>query len=334
MKKYKSNVKFLFGYIRETSYLKILKTILKMLGLKYVTYRILSFFLLILLKTKNFFIRGVLFDLQEKITEFVAIKNKYKENFILFAKDNIISKEIFIREEFDTEKLKKVLNYLKPTLNIENLYDIGANIGTICIPAVNRNLVKKAYAVEPEQRNFKLLKINVILNNLEEKISLFNYALSDKDDEIVEMELADDNSGDHRIKKKINFNLHEENKRKVVKIKTKKFDSLFKDINPKKDLIWIDAQGYEANILEGANNLIKSKATIVIEFWPYGLKRNGTWDKMFKFLEKFDYIVDLSCKNLKAEKISDVSLTNLGIGWQKEEKNKHSLFTDLILLQK
>ena len=226
------------------------------------------------------------------------------------------------------------MNYLKPSNDIENLYDIGANIGTICIPAVNRNLVKKAYAVEPEKRNFKLLKINVILNNLEEKISLFNYALSDEDDAIVEMELANDNSGDHRVKKNVKFNFYEENKRKVVKIKTKKFDSLFKDINPKKDLIWIDTQGYEPNILKGASNLIKSKATIVIEFWPYGLKRNGTWDQMFKLLEKFDYIVDLSCENLKAEKINTETLKNLGSGWQNEEKDKHSLFTDLILLHK
>ena len=41
------------------------------------------------------------------------------------------------------------------------IYDIGANIGVTCIPAVNRGLVKNAFAVEPETSNFELLKLNV-----------------------------------------------------------------------------------------------------------------------------------------------------------------------------
>ena len=89
---------------------------------------------------------------------------------------------------------------MKSDYQITKLYDIGANIGVTCIPAVNRGLVKRAIAVEPEPENFKLLKLNIILNNLEDKIETLNYALSSESDKFLNLEISNDNSGDHRIR--------------------------------------------------------------------------------------------------------------------------------------
>ena len=68
-----------------------------------------------------------------------------------------------------------------------------------------------------------------------------------------------------------------EKDRKTVKVNSKTFDSLFPSIDPKKNLIWMDTQGFEANILLGAKKLISSGAPIVLEFWPYGLKLNNLY---------------------------------------------------------
>ena len=333
MRKYTNKLQLILENFLKSNFKNKIKIILKVLGLRFVLYHFLFLILSFFFKNKSFFMRGLMFDLQKKLTNYVAIENKHKEKFLLFTNDNIISKEVFVREEFDLSKLQKTLNFLKTKKHIENLYDVGSNLGVICIPAVNRGLVKKAYAVEAEPRNFELLKTNVVLNKLESKITLFNYALSDEDGVIVEMELAADNSGDHRIVNDTQFNYRGEENRKTLKLKSVKFDSLFNNINSERDLIWIDTQGYEPKILNGAHKLIESKAPIVVEFWPYGLKRNNMWNEMLKILEKFDYFVDLSSKNIKVEKISHKSLTDLTGGWQKEEKNKHSLFTDLILLR-
>ena len=108
----------------------------------------------------------------------------------------------------------------------------------------------------------------------------------------------------------------------------------FKNINGNEDLIWIDTQGYEPKVLMGAENLIKSKAPIVIEFWPYELKRNGLWVPMFKILEKFDFFVDLSEKVLKKKKINSHSLNDLSSNWEKDKYKDSSLFTDFLLLKK
>ena len=147
------------------------------------------------------------------------------------------------------------------------------------------------------------------------------------------MELAKDNSGDHRIKNQIKFNIHNEENRKIVKVKTKKFDTLFNETKQNNDLIWIDTQGYEPIILQGAKKLIESKTSIVIEFWPYALKRANLWEKMFEVLKHFNFYVDLSNQELHLEKINEDSLKKLSEGWEQEKKGMYSLYTDILLLR-
>jgi len=333
VKHYSKNLSEKFQIFLKLDTVSKLKKILKILGVKYIVYNILYLFLSKLVKSKIYFIKGIVFDSLKHINELIIIKTDFNEKFILFANDNIISKEMFINEKFDLEKFEKALKFINQKKKIKTIYDIGANIGVICIPAVKRGLVENAFAVEPEKKNFELLKLNISLNNLDSKIISYNYALSNKDDAIVKMELAPDNSGDHRIKNEVNFNIHGEEDREIVEVKTKKFDSLFKNIDSLNDLIWIDTQGFEPTILSGAKNLIESKATIVIEFWPYALKRSGLWEQMIEIIKKFDYFVDLSNQNLVSQKINEKTILALIDGWENEEKGQYSLHTDLILLK-
>jgi FkbM family methyltransferase len=333
MKKYPGTFHDKFKNFIKLNTKRKLKWTLKVLGIKHIIYNILYFFLSRIIKSKNYFLKGVVFDALKHANEITIIKSDFNERFILFTNDNVISKEMFINGKFDLIKLERALKFLNQKKKINTIYDIGANIGVICIPAVKRGLIKNAFAVEPEKKNFELLKLNISLNHLEDRIISYNYALSNKDDEFVEMELASDNYGDHRIKSEINFNIHGEEDRKTIKVKTKKFDTLFKNINPVNDLIWMDTQGYEPIILSGANNLINSKAPLVLEFWPYALKRSGLWKKMFEHLKNFDYYVDLSDQNLLAKKIDDNAILELQNGWGDEIKDSYSLYTDLILLK-
>lgn len=333
MRHYPKNLKSKIKFFLDLSVKSKIKKVLSLLGIKYF----LKFFISILYKfiyKNNFpFLKEILFDSLKLRSRIQIIETNKNERFLIFTNDEIISKEIFVSGEFDFKKFEKAINFLNTKKKISRLYDIGANIGIICIPAITRNYIKKALAVEPEKNNFDLLKINILLNNLKEKVDLYNFALSDKDDHLIEMELSFDNSGDHRIRENVNFNIHGEEKRKVVEVKTKKFDTLFKDINSKQDLIWMDTQGYEPTILSGAENLINSKAPIVTEFWPYALKRSGLWESMFSHIIKFDYFLDLSEKDIKPIEINNNSINELKNGWDNEKKSFHSLYTDLLLLK-
>ena len=315
------------------STLSKLKVILKFFGLKTTIYNIFYFFLKIFLKSKNTFINGIIFDIYSKKLKYIITENSYKEKFILITQDKVISKEIFVKGEFDIKKLEKTLEFLRPTHKIKKLYDIGANLGVTCIPAIKRKMILNAIAVEPVMQNYDVLKMNIILNKLEKKIMHYNCALSDRTDIDAKIEISKDNSGDNRVILDTNLdNLNQSSN--IQKIVTDKFDNLFKNINGNEDLIWIDTQGYEPKVLMGAENLIKSKAPIVIEFWPYELKRNGLWVPMFKILEKFDFFVDLSEKVLKKKKINSHSLNDLSSNWEKDKYKDSSLFTDFLLLKK
>ena len=333
MKKYPKNFTEKIKNFLQLDFKIKFKKFLTLVGLKFFLYNSLFFIVKLINKNRSPFVRGILFDALKYKSKLEIVENKHKEKFIIFTNDNVISKEIFLSEEFDIKKVYKALDFLNKKSKISRLYDIGANIGVICIPAVKRGLVESANAVEPERKNFELLQMNVALNDLQNKIKIFDYALSDKDNEIIEMELAEDNSGDHRIKNKPQFNIHGEENRKTVKVNSKKFDSLFTNIDPKKDLVWIDTQGYEPIILSGSENLIKSKTPIVIEFWPYALKRAGHWEKMMHIFSKFDYFIDLSLSSTTPVEINEKNLLILKDGWDSEKKGDFSLYTDLILLK-
>jgi len=333
MKKYPKNFTEKIKNFLQLDFKIKFKKFLTLVGLKFFLYNSLFFIVKLINKNRSPFVRGILFDALKYKSKLEIVENKHKEKFIIFTNDNVISKEIFVSEEFDIKKVYKALDFLNKKSKISRLYDIGANIGVICIPAVKRGLVESANAVEPERKNFELLQMNVALNDLQNKIKIFDYALSDKDNEIIEMELAEDNSGDHRIKNKPQFNIHGEENRKTVKVNSKKFDSLFTNIDPKKDLVWIDTQGYEPIILSGSENLIKSKTPIVIEFWPYALKRAGHWEKMMHIFSKFDYFIDLSLSRTIPVEINEKNLLILKDGWDSEKKGDFSLYKDLILLK-
>ena len=301
--------------------------ILTFLGIKFLVYKFIYLILYPFLNSNIPFFKKIIFDINKKKSKYIFYDNK--EKFLLFTSDQVISKEYFANDSFEFEKLKKVIAFLKPDYKTKKIYDIGANIGVICIPAVSRGLVEEAVAIEPESENFKLLKLNINLNNLDNKIEALNYALSSENDKLLNLEISKVNSGAHRINLP---GIQTDEKNQIKSVKSKTFDDLFKNINAKEDLIWIDTQGFEVNILSGAEKMIKSGVPIVIEFWPHALKQNKVWNEMQNIIEKFGFFADLSKNEINLEEINSKSIKKLFSDWDVERPNKHSLFTDLLLL--
>lgn len=99
----------------------------------------------------------------------VRIKNKYG---ILCSGKNVTSTQIAC-SNYETPLISN-LDYLKEGAFV----DIGANIGKYAIYAGSKG--NKIIAIEPEPRNFNLLKRNIKLNGLENNSILFNGACLDK----------------------------------------------------------------------------------------------------------------------------------------------------------
>jgi len=224
--------------------------------------------------------------------------------------------------------------------------DIGANIGTESLIAAQNPCVTHVYAFEPHPFNYKLLTANVCLNSMTEKITTVNAAVGKEQSESL-LSICDINSVDHRVvqkDEKNDINEYEEEKRSVISIKTIALNDYFAHTRDVIDIayMWVDTQGYEYFVLSGAEKIIKSNTAVLIEFWPYQMRRNNSLDKMIEHLKKhFSHYLIMqeisnSCiidmKRIKPVKISEIE--NLVLRLLSVSKNDfNDAFVDLFLLR-
>jgi FkbM family methyltransferase len=276
----------------------------------------------------NFFenkkIRKAIFDTTEPNT--ILFSRGVNENFILQSNDQVIGRTVYAtKKPFDFDKLTKVLKILNLKKN-ELLIDVGANIGTICVPAIKRNLFNKAIVFEPELLNYSLLLSNIIINGCYNKISSHNIALGSKNREKLNLQLDDHNKGNHRIIINSKIKL-----KKNIVINSHKLDSFIKNINPLSTLLWIDVQGYETQVLLGAKKLLNKKVPVCVEFSPTFLekKKYDIFKKMF-IKNGYNYFYNLNLP-LKKIALNNESINNL---YKTLKKNKFAEADLLFIYEK
>lgn len=227
-----------------------------------------------------------------------------REKFLVAAGDQTIGRAVYLsRLPFDFEKLEAVVALLKDR-NLTRLVDVGANIGTICIPAVKRGLFDSAVAIEPEPRNFALLTANVAINGLAGRIETHNLALGENDDETLIFELSQTNFGDHRARYDASHNL-----RQAIQVPSQSFDRVVADVS--NTLVWMDTQGFEGHVLAGGTRALASQPPLVIEFWPDALQRSGGMPKLKRALAGYASMRDLNVLEDTTKPFSERALDDL-----------------------
>lgn len=239
-----------------------------------------------------------------------------RETYIVSAKDKTIGRALYSRHEFEFEKIEKAfalagLNQSKDDLL---LLDVGANVGSVCIPVTKRKLATQAIAIEPEPLNVKLLRANIILNDMDDKIEVHPVALGEKEGH-VEFELSESNFGDHRIRnaQSNGEDAFGERARKTISVNMTTLDSVMATKRSENVLLWMDTQGYEGFVLSGAQQFLARRAPLVLEFWPYGMKRNGSFEVLAKTLcdAPHQVFIDLSDANSKKRQLDPENLQTL-----------------------
>jgi FkbM family methyltransferase len=224
----------------------------------------------------------------------VLLSNHGKEKFVVLTYDKSISKDLYVRGNAEFAKLTKAINVLGSGFVLETLVDVGANIGTICIPAVKRGLAKSAIAFEPEPRNFRALMTNIWLNDLDRDISAHNMALGAEPNQTLQMELSAGNSGDHRIRVTAEPGQAAEASRAVIAVRSGRLDDALPALDARTTLIFMDTQGYEGHVLAGAEAVIRARMPIVLELWPYAIERAASYDGLMSAVARYDRFHDLA----------------------------------------
>lgn len=215
--------------------------------------------------------------------------------FLVNSSDLVIGRRTYVsRHAFEAEKLFMVFRIIESDVygfgsRVETLFDIGANIGTIGITAVARNIVDRCIAFEPEPNNFRLLDSNIRLNGLGGRISAFNVALSDGSLSELEFELNKMNFGDHRVRVSESPGLYQESSRCTIKVPARRLDEFCDDVRLHRSVIWMDVQGHEGYVLAGSDALIERGVPIMTEFSPYLLHRARCFGKFVSAVERGRY---------------------------------------------
>ena len=220
---------------------------------------------------------------------------------LTMEEDQCIGSSLRQSGTFEEKKIKEVVHFLKQHHGFkpERFVDIGANIGTHLIYALNSELFEFGVGVEADPLNYTLLSKNVELNELVDRVQLFNTALSNRSGAVT-MELSKTNFGDHRVRTQhqATATLFGEEHRETYSMMSDSLDELFAERQVElssNTLVWIDTQGHEGQVLTGAQKtFMQTKPFVVIEFWPYGVERSSGKQLLINFLKQCSSIYDIN----------------------------------------
>jgi predicted O-methyltransferase YrrM len=89
-----------------------------------------------------------------------------------------LERKIYFEKKYEEERLIYLIQKIK-THQLNIFIDVGANIGLYSL-RVAKNIpnINQVISFEPLLETFNKLKKNIIKNNLEKKINIYNYGLS------------------------------------------------------------------------------------------------------------------------------------------------------------
>lgn len=206
---------------------------------------------------------------------------------------------------FDYLHQKKINKFLANQFkNIDTFFDIGAHRGETIGIYLKHFKIKKIYSFEPIIDNFKYLELNK--KKFSKKYSntliyLENFALGSKSisknikffDESSSSTINNINFTSKYFKKKNKYlmskkkeDLFVEKKIKIIRLKdyleTKKIDKI--------DFMKIDTEGYEFEVLLGAEEYIKKIKMLIFEHHYHNmLIKNYTFSDIHNLLKKYNF---------------------------------------------
>jgi FkbM family methyltransferase len=148
--------------------------------------------------------------------------------------------------------------------------DIGANVGYYTALAAARVDGGKIVALEPDRENFGFLEATVAANSARNVVCIRKAASSKSG--VMTLFSSASNRGDNRL-----YANEFPGTQSQVEVCT--IDELLSDLGiPTVHLVKIDVQGFEGQVMRGMNGLLRSapEITILMEFWPEGLRQAGT----------------------------------------------------------
>lgn len=189
--------------------------------------------------------------------------------------------EIFLRLFIDI--FIKNQYYFVAETEKPNIIDAGAHIGLASLYFKLLYPKSKVTCFEPDPENFSVLKKN-IAENLIEEVTLYNFALSDREGSLTFATAEPREKWGSRV---VNFNSAHNAER--VRVDAKKLSSF---LPGRTDLLKLDIEGSESVVLQelDESGMLNRIDLIILEYhWSRRIKHRNGLSKIFTVLERNNF---------------------------------------------
>lgn len=164
---------------------------------------------------------------------------------------------------YEKDFLSRFLAVLEKTGG--NFWDVGAYVGVWSLLACKKVPACRVYSFEPEPSCREALKNNVYLNQLDERVVILPFAITETQDKISLFSDGIEGSC-ASVRNIISFN-------KTIQVDSKSVDNIVeKGLAPPPTIMKIDIEGAEILLIKGMNRYLPKY--LFIELHPYLLKNN------------------------------------------------------------
>lgn len=200
-----------------------------------------------------------------------------------------IFKILLINKEYEPSLVNIVLRYIDED---RDAIDIGANIGFYAVlfaKILNNN--RRVLSIEPTKNAFQRLRKNIKLNDVEEKVILFEGCASNYSGK-TKIKIIEGKEEYSTVGALIHPSI--QNERYILQeVEVKTLDELVEKYSFDPGFIKIDVEGVEHFVFEGSKETLRTKRPVILsELSDFLLKQNGSSAiELIKLIKSYKYKV-------------------------------------------
>jgi FkbM family methyltransferase len=213
--------------------------------------------------------------------------------FLVSTRDRL-GRGLFVyggRQDFDVlERVLRILAEHGVDASAKTLVEVGANIGTTTVAAVRHHRFAQVVALEPEPGNFRVLRLNLVANDIDSHVHALQVAASDVDGE-ARLRVSTRSSGLHEL-----VAAEEDDPADTVVVRAVTLDTLAREgvfTTDEVGLLWLDAAGGEAPVLAGAATLVATGVPVVAAVRPGHPGWERARDELVGLLSGYTHFADV-----------------------------------------
>lgn len=182
---------------------------------------------------------------------------------LIDLEDQNVGRKLSFGGEYGWDEVERLRGYVTPDSSV--LF-VGSHVGAIVIPIAKS--CRSVVAVEANPRTFRLLQINMTLNDCG-NVETINRAASDKEEELQFL-MSRVNPGGSKRMPKVHKYMYFSDSPEVITVKANRLDDLL--AGRSFDVIFMDIEGSEYFALGGMPRLLAAARVLCMEFVPHHLK--------------------------------------------------------------